>query len=201
MQATYSNPVLTSVRYMQHLRDQQQAYRTDQLVPQSSLQVPNPLQRSSPINMVRTPSSNTTLNSTPLQNPEVFQSFHRTASNIKIDILPYISSNNSLGSIASTPPMAMSYESPKLNRHHHSKRHSSVDNHHRRLRLNSGSSCYESDSPVLLTDDEDKFQVKIESNIFKALFTRQAKYSYESENLYFILFFRIDLVFIDMQHF
>jgi hypothetical protein len=166
MQGTYSNPVVTSARYMQQPIDpQQQAYRTDQLVPQSSSQVTTPTQRSSPINTISTSSPTGRINNISLQNPDVLRSLFLTASNTKLDIASYIGANNSIGSITSAPPMTMSYESPKLHCHHHSKRHSSIDNHHQRRRLHSGSSCYESDSIEWSSDDEDKFEVKLKKTI------------------------------------
>jgi hypothetical protein len=172
MQGTYSNPALTSVRYMQQpIEQQQQVYRPDQLVPQSSPQAPPPaqqqqqLQRTSPINMISIPSPSTWLNGTPLQNPEVFLPIIRTVSNTKIDAVPYTGMNNNVGGRISTPIMAMSFESPKLSRHHHSKRQSSSDNRRGRQRLNSGSSCYESDSFELSSNDDDEFQVKKEKNL------------------------------------
>jgi hypothetical protein len=155
MQANYSNPALTPARYMQQSIEQQQGYRPDQLVPQSSPQVTSPIQqqiqRSSPINMVPTSSPNTWINSASLQNPAVFLPIIRNVSNTQLDAIPYASST-------STPPVAMSFESPKLNRHHHSKRHSLSD--HQRQRLHSGSSCYESDAADLSSNDDDEIEVK-----------------------------------------
>jgi hypothetical protein len=165
MHSTYSNPALASARFMQPSIEQQQVYRSDQLVPQSSPQVPTPaqqqqIQRSSPINMVPIPSPKAWINGTPLQNPEVFLPIIGTVSNSKLDVVPYGSMNNIAGSSIPTTPMAVSFESPKLIRHHHSKRNASTDNDHHRRRLHSGSSCYESDSLELSSNEDDEFEVK-----------------------------------------
>jgi hypothetical protein len=166
LQSMHSNPALTSGRFMQQPMEQQQGYRPDQLVPQTSPQVTTPvqqqqLQRSSPITMVSISSPKAWMNGSTLQNPEVFLPIIRTVSNTKLDSIPYAVASNIGGSSTSTPTMAMLFESPKLSRHHHSKRQSSTDHHHhhRRQRLHSGSSCYESDSPDISSNDEDEFGV------------------------------------------
>jgi len=149
---------------MQQPMDQQQGYRTDQLVPQSSPQGTTPvqqqqLQRSSPINMVPVSSPKAWMNGSALINPAVFRPIIRTLSNTQLDISPYAGASNSAGSTTSSPTMALLFGSPKSNRRYHSKRHSSTDHHNRRQRLHSGSSCYESDSPELSSNDEDEFEV------------------------------------------
>ena len=165
MQATYSNPTLTSAGFMPQAIEQQQDYRLDQLVPQSSSQgttpVQQPIQRSSPISIVSISSPSAWMNGSALQNPEVFLPTIRTISNTKLDILPYTNTSSSLGSTTSTPIMTISFESPKSSRRrHHSKQHSSSEYHNRRRqRLHSGSSCYESDSPGLSSADEEQGEV------------------------------------------
>ena len=163
MQATYSNPTLTSARFMPQTIEQQQGYRPDQLVPQSSSQgttpVQQPIQRSSPISIVPVSSPLAWMNGSTLQNPEVFLPIIRTLSNNKLDLMSYTNGSSRLGSTTSTPLMVMSFESPKSTRRH-SKPHSSSEHHNRRRqRLHSGSSCYESDSPALSSTDEDESEV------------------------------------------
>ncbi|CAF1517482.1 unnamed protein product, partial [Rotaria sordida] len=132
MQAAYPNPGLASIRYIQAPREQQkQKYRSDQLVPRSSPPVTSPIQqqiqRSSPINMAPMASPNMWMNNTTLQNPALFRPIIRTISNGKIDDKTHVpNTNNNVGNVTAAPPLAMSFESPKLCRHHqhHSKRQS-----------------------------------------------------------------------------
>jgi len=164
MQGTYSNPALTSARYMQQpLEQQQQGYRPDQLVPQTKTPVQQPIKHSSPINVIPTSSPKAWMHSPQLQNPEGFLPIIRTPSTSKHELIPHMSTSNSIQSTTSTPPMAMSFESPKLSRRHHSKRHSSSD---RRQRLHSGSSCYESDSVDIHSNDEQEYEVKFSSAFY-----------------------------------
>jgi hypothetical protein len=109
------------------------------------------------------------MNGPTLQNPEVFLPIIRTASNTKLDMTPYAGASNVGGSSTSSPTMALLFESPKLSRHRHSKRHSSIDyqHHNRRQRLHSGSSCYESNSPDVSSNEEDEFGVNIIEFIHK----------------------------------
>ena len=166
MHGTYSNPALTSIRY-----DQQQGYRSDQLVPQASSNgstpVQQPIQRSSPVNMLPGSSPKAWMHAQTLRNPEVFLPIIRTVSNPKLDVPPYVGPSSNLGSTTSTPPVVISFESPRSNHRQHSKRHSSSEQHHqqqrrrqRRQRLHSGSSCYESDSPVMSSNDEEESEVR-----------------------------------------
>lgn len=178
MHGTYSNPALTSMRY-----DQQQGYRSDQLVPQSSSNgstpVQQPIQRSSPVNLIPGSSPHAWMHAQTLRNPEVFLPVIRTVSNPKLDLPSYVPTNNTLGSTTSTPPMIITFESPKSSHHQHSKRHSSSEQHHqqerrrrRRQRLHSGSSCYESDSPVMSSNEDEESEVSTKRNVsmFIALF-------------------------------
>jgi hypothetical protein len=199
MQATYSNPTLSPVRYPQQSIEQQQPYRTDQLVPISPSSVQQQhMQKSSPVNMLPTSSPDAWLKGTTLNNPEVFRPIIRTISNTIMDVVPYNSTNNSVGSTTSSPPVSKSFESPKLSRHHYSKRQSALENYQRRQRLHSGSSCYESDSPEFSSTDEDAFQVRKKTyNLFIAPFTnkRKANPNTNFDNIFcllFIFFFRID---------
>ena len=163
MHGTYSNPALTSTRF-----DQQQGYRSDQLVPQSSptgsTPVQQPIQRSSPVNMMPISSPKIWMNTQTLRNPENFLSIIRTVSNPKLDVLPFIGASSNIGSTNSTPPMVISFESPRSSQRQHSKRHSYSEkqqkrHHQRRQRLHSGSSCYESDSPIVSSNDEEEADV------------------------------------------
>ncbi|CAF2342856.1 unnamed protein product [Rotaria sp. Silwood2] len=168
MQPSYTNPNLPSARYIQQSIEQQkqpQAYRTDQLVPQSSPPVATPVQQkqqqiqpSSPMNIMPIGSPNAWMDSSLLQNSEVFRPIIGSASNTKLDVVSYININNSVGSTTSIPSMAMSYESPRQSRHRRSRRQSSLGSHHRRQRLHSASSCYESDLAGFYSQDEDEFE-------------------------------------------
>ncbi|CAF0830779.1 unnamed protein product [Rotaria sordida] len=167
MQPSFSNPTLTPARYMQQSIEQQkpqQVYRTDQLVPQSSPLVTTPVQqkqqipRSSPINITSIDSPNAWMDGSLLKNSEVFRPIIRTLSNTKLDVVSYVTINNSLGSTNSIPSMVMSFESPRQIRHRRSKRQWSLGSHDQRPRLNSGSSCYESDSPEFYSQDDDEFE-------------------------------------------
>ncbi|CAM4865155.1 unnamed protein product [Rotaria socialis] len=166
MQATYSNPALTSPRYMQQTIEQQQqpAYRPDQLVPLSTPQGIAPvqqkqqqqIQRASPITIKAMDSPDVWMNNSGLQNLDIFRPIIHAMSNTKLDTVSYITINNAIGSTPSTPSMAMSYESPKLNRHRHSKRQPSIDSRRIRRRLHSASSCYESDSMDVYSQEENE---------------------------------------------
>jgi hypothetical protein len=103
-------------------------------------------------------SPNMWMNHTSVQNTELFRPIH-TIPNVKPDDISYVSTNNSLGSITSTPTLATSHKSPNSNHHHRSKHQSSSDNHQRQ-RLHSGSSCYESDSHQSATDNDGDSEVK-----------------------------------------
>ncbi|CAF1304467.1 unnamed protein product [Adineta ricciae] len=168
IQPTYPTPGLTSIRYIQQPREpQKQKYRSDQIVPRTSPPITSPIQqqiqRSSPINMVPLSSPNMWMNNTTLQNPALFRPIIRTISNAKMDDKSHNNTINNTGTVTPALPAAMSFESPKLCRHHqhHSKRQSSNDNHQQRQRqrLHSGSSCYGSDSPMS-SDNEDPSETR-----------------------------------------
>ncbi|CAF4063303.1 unnamed protein product [Rotaria magnacalcarata] len=100
------------------------------------------------------------MNNSGLQNLDIFRPIIHAMSNTKLDVVPYITINNAIGSTPSTSSMVMSYESPKLNRHHHSKRQASIDSRRIRRRLHSASSCYESDSMDVYSQEEDESECR-----------------------------------------
>jgi hypothetical protein len=173
MQAAYSNPTLAYAQQPIDQSQQQQLYRTDQIVPQPSSQIPTPvqqqqiqehvqqqIQRSSPINMIQISSPDVWVNGSPTASQDVFRPISHSLSRSIIDVGSYNNHNNSVSSNPSSPQMAVSYESPKLNNRHYSKQQTSPANYRRRERLHSGSSCYESDSSDLSNDDEEEYEVK-----------------------------------------
>lgn len=166
MHGTYSNPALTSIRY-------------DQLVPQASSNgstpVQQPIQRSSPVNMISGSSPKAWMHAQTLRNPEVFLPIIRTVSNPKLDAPPYVGTSGNLGSTTTTPPVLISFESPRSSHRQHSKQHHQQQQRRRqrRQRLHSGSSCYESDSPVMSSNDEEESEVKKNNNTTeKCLYVR-----------------------------
>lgn len=167
MHGTYSNPALTSIRY-------------DQLVPQASSNgstpVQQPIQRSSPVNMISGSSPKAWMHAQTLRNPEVFLPIIRTVSNPKLDAPPYVGTSGNLGSTTTTttPPVLISFESPRSNHRQHSKQHHQQQRRRqRRQRLHSGSSCYESDSPVMSSNDEEESEVRNNNNTTeKCLYVR-----------------------------
>jgi hypothetical protein len=167
--AAYSNPALTSVTYTQQPIDQQQQqqlYRRDQLVPQSTPQIPTPAQhqqnqRSTPSNMMQTSSPNGWLTGSPVhQNQDVFRPIPHAVSRTMIDTVSYNNRPNSINSNPSALSLSASYESAEFPHHYQSIQQSTAGNYRRRERLYSGSSCYESDSSDLSSTDEDEFHVK-----------------------------------------
>jgi hypothetical protein len=169
IQRAYSNPALASIAFGQQ--------PMDQLVPQVQSQIPTPvqqqqqqiqqqlqqfqqqMQRSSPINMISMSSPDAWLTGSPIApNSNVFQPIHHPASRAMLDMVSYHNRTNSISSNPSPPPLTASYDSPKLTHHYYSQEQTPPEN---RQRLHSGSSCYESDSSDLLTDDEDEFEVNI----------------------------------------
>ena len=155
MHGTYSNPALPSITF-----DQTQA----KAAIKAQKQQPAPqvhIQRLSPVNMPSISSTDAWQNGSSLQNPEVFRRVIRTISNTMLDASSYNHKHNGrVGSTTSTPLMPASLESPKSHRRHSTtKQESSLESHQHRQRLHSGSSCYESDSPGL-SSDEEEFEVK-----------------------------------------
>jgi hypothetical protein len=160
MQAAYSNPALSSMTYAQQPIDsqqQQQLYRTDQLVSQTPTPVQPQMQSSSPVQMLSISAPETWLTGSPLpQNPDMFHPISHTLSLTMLDMLPYHNRTNSISSEPSSPLMNASFDSPKsAHRYYSNYQQSSPENHRRRERLHSGSSCYESDRSDLSGDDEE----------------------------------------------
>ncbi|UJR21242.1 hypothetical protein I4U23_024337 [Adineta vaga] len=187
MQNPYPNtpvPSLTPMPYGQQPTDQQnqQLYRPDQLVSQAtSPQIPTPVQqqhlqqqiqqqiqqqmqqqmpRSSPINMLPISSPEMWHAGSPLPpGQDAFRPISHTVSRTMLDVLPFQTISNSN---PSSPPMNTSFDSPKTIHFYHPKQ--SIESRRRRQRLHSGSSCYESDSPDISSDDEDEYRWRLASS-------------------------------------
>jgi hypothetical protein len=190
MQDAYSNPSLASVTYAQQPIDhqqQQQLYRTDQLVPQTQSQIPTPVQQqqqqlqqqlqqqfqqnmqsSSPINMISISSPDAWLTGSPMpQNPDAFRPISLPVSRTMLDIVSYNNRTNSISSNPPTPLLSASFDLSQSPHRYYSKQQASPETQRQRQRLHSGSSCYESDPSDFSNDDDDEFEVR--KNIF--LFT------------------------------
>ncbi|CAF1437084.1 unnamed protein product [Rotaria sordida] len=177
MQTAFSAP---SVTFPQQTMDQKpQLFRTDQLVPQTSSQLPAPVQqhlqqqiqqkmqqsqqqipRSSPVNMIPMSSSDPWLSNGPIpQDQDLLRPLTINGAHQRFEINPYLNRTNSISSNTSALPLSASFESP-LSAHYHYNHSSSSppsELYQRRERRNSGSSCYESDNSDPSSDDEDQF--------------------------------------------
>jgi len=133
-----------------------------QQIQQQLQQFQQQMQRSSPINMISMSSPDAWLTGSPIApNSNVFQPIHHPVSRAMLDMVSYHNRTNSISSNPSPPPLTASYDSPKLTHRYYSRGQTPPENHQQRQRLHSGSSCYESDSDDLFTDDEDEFEVNI----------------------------------------
>ena len=183
MRAAYSNPTLTAIPFaptpidpqqaqqqaqqaqqQQQQQQQQQVYRPDQVVPLVTPTIPTPTQSqiasTSPINMVKISSPDTWLTNHAIAgSQDMFQPISHAISRSVLDIDSYNTHRNSIQSNSSSP-MVVTYESPTNSRHRHSQQYSIAENYQRRDRAHSASSCYESDSPDILTDDDEEFSVR-----------------------------------------
>ena len=176
MQTVYSNPTLASVAYAQQPIDQQQQqlyhsdqsvtqtptpplqqplYHSDQLVPQPTQQIPTPPQhrRSSPVKIIKMQSSDTRFTGNSISHmQEILRPIPHTVSRTMADVASHNKRTNSVSSKPSRSALNTSYESIEFPHHYHLRR---------RERLYSGSSCYESESPDISSDDEEQFEIKV----------------------------------------
>jgi len=158
MQPQIPSPVPPQLQQQlqQQFQQQMQPPIPSPVPPQLQQQFQQQMQRSSPINMISIPSPDAWLAGSPI--PQSSNLFH-PISHTMLDIASYNSRPNSISSDPSSPLMSGSYDSPKLTHRYYSKPQSSPENHRRRERLHSGSSCYESDSSDSSNDDDDQFEV------------------------------------------
>lgn len=151
-------------------QQQQQLYRSDQLVPAAQSQIPTPVQQqqiqqqiqqqmqsSSPVNILSMSASDPWLTGSPIpQNSTIFRPISHTVGHPMIDMRSYHPRTNSVTSEPSSLPISGSFDSsPSTQFYYANHRQSPPENHQRRERLHSGSSCYESDSSDLSDDDEE----------------------------------------------
>ncbi|CAF2071588.1 unnamed protein product [Rotaria magnacalcarata] len=149
-----------------------------QIQQQVQQQMQQQIPRSSPINMMALSSSDIwqSSNSIP-QNQDIIRSLTHAFSRQMVDMSPYNQRTNSISSNSPALPLSASYESPASTLYHlHNQNQqqqqsvlpqpqsqlptaspSTPEDYQRRQRLHSGSSCYESDSTDISSDDEDEF--------------------------------------------
>jgi len=163
-----------SQQLQQIQQSQAQLYHSEQLVPQVVQpipqypqvvqpipQYPQVIEPSSPVKMLSISAPDSWLTNSPLpQNPEVFHPIVHAMSRSMLERPSYGVRTNSISSEPSSSlPLSASYDSSQLQSHRHyysSPKQVTLDSHHRRQRLNSGSSCYSSESPDV-SDDDDQF--------------------------------------------
>lgn len=142
-------------------QQQQQLYRSDQLVSTTPSQIATPVQQqipsSSPVNILSMSTSDAWLTGSPLsQNSTIFQPISHPVPTTMLDMLPYHTRTNSMSSEPSSVPITSSFDSsPSTQFYYSNHQPSPPENHQRRERRHSGSSCYESDSSNLSSDDEE----------------------------------------------
>ncbi|CAF3345142.1 unnamed protein product [Rotaria socialis] len=149
-----------------------------QIQQQVQQQMQQQIPRSSPVTMRPLSSSDAWIpnNSMP-QNQDIIRSLTHAFSQQMVNVSPYNQRTNSISSNSSALPLSASYESPASTLYHlqnqNQNQQQSVlpqpqhqpptaspptpEDYTRRQRLHSGSSCYESDSADISSDDEDEF--------------------------------------------
>ena len=211
-----------SQQLQQIQQSQAQLYHSEQLVPQVVQpipqypqvvqpipQYPQVIEPSSPVKMLSISAPDSWLTNSPLpQNPEVFHPIVHAMSRSMLERPSYGVRTNSISSEPSSSlPLSASYDSSQLQSHRHyysSPKQVTLDSHHRRQRLNSGSSCYSSESPDV-SDDDDQFNVsqlvmalfsnfEISTSIYKIIFLVNRCMRSTFINIYiFVFFFFFDI--------
>ena len=154
-------------------QQQQQLYRSDQLVPPVSSQIATPVQQqipsSSPVNILSMSASDPWLNGSPIpQNSTIFRPISHSVQPTMLDMLPYHPRTNSMNSEPSSLPVSRSFDSSSSTQFYYPNHgQSPPDNLQRRERLHSGSSCYESDSSNLSSDDEEFGVSRTKNQLFE----------------------------------